>query len=349
MRAFAISYGHIHGYFSIVVCIFGIISNILNIVVLTRKHMSSPTNFILTALAIADMLTMSTYPIMAVYLYIISRPDCEGTNHTKEWMYFILFHNLFIITCHNMAMWLTVALAVFRYIFVCQHARAMTMCSMQRARMAVLIIVVATIMICIPNYLMYTVIDLASEQNNTASCYWIIGSYIALNNPSYEQFVRWLFGVVIKILPCILLTVLSTLIIIAMHHAKKRRSRLLGMVKRASDHDHASSEHNRTTMMLVTVVLFFVITELPQGILALISAVNKEFWDKVYVNLGDLMDILVLINSAVNFILYCIMSQQFRNTFKSLFVGSYFRPFFHKNSSQNGTHYSMVKTDTTQV
>ncbi|ESO95643.1 hypothetical protein LOTGIDRAFT_160192 [Lottia gigantea] len=348
MVQFAITYGNIHGYFSIVVCIFGIISNILNIVVLTRKHMSSPTNYILTALAIADMLTMSTYPIMACYLYIISRPDCDGTNHSKEWMYFILFHNLFIVTCHNMAMWLTVSLAVFRYIFVCQHAMAMVMCSLARARVTVMAIVGATILICLPNYLMYTVIDYG-KSNNMTSCFWVVSSEIAVRYPAYEMFVRWLFGVVIKILPCILLTVLSTLIIIAMHEAKKRRSRLLGMVNRASDHDNASSEHNRTTMMLVLVVLTFVITELPQGILALISAVNTDFFSRVYVNLGDLMDLLVLINSAVNFILYCIMSQQFRNTFKSLFVGKYFRPFFNKNPSQNGTSYTMVKTETTQV
>lgn len=34
---------------------------------------------------------------------------------------------------------------------------------------------------------------------------------------------------------------------------------------------------------------------------------------------GDLMDILALINSAINFILYCAMSLQFRETFKILF------------------------------
>lgn len=62
-----------HGYFALVVCVFGIISNILNIIVLTRKHMHSPVNFILAALAIADILTMTPYPAMAVYLYILNK------------------------------------------------------------------------------------------------------------------------------------------------------------------------------------------------------------------------------------------------------------------------------------
>lgn len=34
---------------------------------------------------------------------------------------------------------------------------------------------------------------------------------------------------------------------------------------------------------------------------------------------GDFMDILALLNSAINFILYCSMSRQFRTTFTILF------------------------------
>jgi len=350
IELFGQSYQKIHGYFSVIVCVFGIVSNVLNIIVLTRKHMKSPTNFILTALAIADMLTMSTYPIMAIYLYIITSPDCVTPQHTRGWMYFILFHNLFIVTCHNMAMWLTVTLAVFRYIFVCQHAMAVRLCSMARAKLTVAVVVVATVVSCVPNYFVYRVHDIGPSMDRNVSCFWIVQSQLADTNPTYEQFVRWLFGVVIKILPCVLMAFLSTLLIIAMQQAKKRRARLLNKVSRIVAHDHQSSEHHRPPMMLVGVVICFIVTEVPQGVLAWISAVNTDFWSDVYIHLGDLMDILVLVNSAVNFILYCIMSQQFRNTFKSLFACDTL-PFNldRKVSKSNGTEYSMVKTETTNV
>ena len=46
---FSQKYRGVHGYISLIVCIFGIVTNILNIVVLTRKEMnSSPINRILT-------------------------------------------------------------------------------------------------------------------------------------------------------------------------------------------------------------------------------------------------------------------------------------------------------------
>ena len=62
------------------------------------------------------------------------------------------------------------------------------------------------------------------------------------------------------------------------------------------------------------------------------------------------VNILMYTNNAVNFILYCIMSQQFRNTFKSLFACDTL-PFNldRKVSKSNGTEYSMVKTETTNV
>jgi len=73
--------------------------------------------------------------------------------------------------------------------------------------------------------------------------------------------------------------------------------------------------------MLVAVVLCFVAAELPQGVLAFLSGVDDRIFDEVYVPLGDVFDVAVLINSAVNFVLYCSMSRQFRQTFGQLFLG----------------------------
>lgn len=77
---------------------------------------------------------------------------------------------------------------------------------------------------------------------------------------------------------------------------------------------------DRTTNILIAVLTLFIITELPQGILGLLSVIlGKKFFKTCYASLGDLMDILALFNGAVNFILYCTMSKQFRKTFGQLF------------------------------
>jgi hypothetical protein len=62
------------------------------------------------------------------------------------------------------------------------------------------------------------------------------------------------------------------------------------------------------------------LTELPQGILILLSATVKDFYKSVYVPLGDLMDFIALVNNAINFVLYCSMSQQFRSRFLQMYL-----------------------------
>lgn len=82
----------------------------------------------------------------------------------------------------------------------------------------------------------------------------------------------------------------------------------------------AERRADRTTRMLVAVLLLFLITEIPQGVLGLMSAlIGWCFFKDCYHRFGEIMDILALFNGAVNFILYCSMSRQFRTTFSQLF------------------------------
>lgn len=64
-------------------------------------------------------------------------------------------NNSFIITSHTVSVWLTVTLAVFRYIAVCHHAIARRICTLHRARVAAACIVVAAVVVCLPTYLTY--------------------------------------------------------------------------------------------------------------------------------------------------------------------------------------------------
>ena len=76
---------------------------------------------------------------------------------------------------------------------------------------------------------------------------------------------------------------------------------------------------DRTSLMLFIVCFLFFIAEFPQAILIFISILSETFYYEVYKPLGDLMDISVMINYLINFILYCSMSKEFRKTFSSYF------------------------------
>lgn len=64
------AYRQAHGYVSLVVCVFGSVANLLNIAVLTRREMASPTNAVLTGLAVADLLVMLEYIPFACHMYL---------------------------------------------------------------------------------------------------------------------------------------------------------------------------------------------------------------------------------------------------------------------------------------
>lgn len=153
----------------------------------------------------------------------------------------------------------------------------------------------------------------------------------------------WVYSVVIKIIPCVALTVLSLRLICALLEAKRRRAKLTGSGRKSADKERQT---DRTTRMLLAVLLLFLITEFPQGILGLLTLMlGKRFFQDCYQNMGEVMDMLALVNSAINFILYCVMSRQFRNTFSLLFLPSW----ISKAESQALSHGNPTTTQVTQV
>ena len=128
---------------------------------------------------------------------------------------------------------------------------------------------------------------------------------------------NWIQAILIKLLPCFMLTTLTILLIHAMHKAYRKRMLLKSQGRKAESDQHG--EHNRTTGMLLAVVVLFTITELPQGIITLMTIFIDCLRPVVYDPLGDLLDAMALINNSVNFVLYCSMSKQFRDTFMAIF------------------------------
>lgn len=81
-----------------------------------------------------------------------------------------------------------------------------------------------------------------------------------------------------------------------------------------------SRRTDRTSKMLMAVLLLFLLTEFPQGIMHFLTGWYGPSFFKCYYNTwAEVWDMLALINSAINFILYCFMSKQFRTQFRLSF------------------------------
>uniref|UniRef100_A0A8R1DPY8 G_PROTEIN_RECEP_F1_2 domain-containing protein n=1 Tax=Caenorhabditis japonica TaxID=281687 RepID=A0A8R1DPY8_CAEJA len=74
-------------------------------------------------------------------------------------------------------------------------------------------------------------------------------------------------------------------------------------------------QHQRTTNMILTIMVLFIIVELPQGVLAVLSTVSSI---TLIYELGDLTELFTLLTSIIIFTLLCSMNGKIRSAFKEL-------------------------------
>ncbi|XP_063982124.1 G-protein coupled receptor dmsr-1 [Diachasmimorpha longicaudata] len=326
IRQLALSYRLYHGYVALIVCLFGTVANILNIVVLTRKDMAmAPINRILTGLATADMLVMIEYIPFAVYEYLLLP---EHQRFPYYGAVFVLFHMHFAQLMHTISIALTLSLALWRYIAIRFPQYNHAWCTASRCRLALWCSFITPMFACAPSFLVFQIHKQPVIEHGKEEILYYVDAASYSGKGVLYQLNFWVLAVVVKLLPCLILTVISCWLIKALYKAKGRKQVLRGYNTCTATTNGAPSRRpskserraDRTTRMLVAVLLLFLVTEIPQGILGLLSGILGDcFFRNCYHNFGEIMDILALLNGAINFILYCSMSRQFRMTFGQLF------------------------------
>lgn len=353
---FYCSFGSFHYRLSLCVCIFGVVTNVLNFIVLTRKDLRTHINFILAALAISDFLVMVIYiPYSADYGFNMKS---KYERLTFSYAFYVFIHALLSQTAHTVSIFLTIMLALWRYIAVCLPNKKNFV--MKQTIPAIILSYIISPIISIPIYmslnikefnvtLNYNESETSSEQNLTIYKVW--PSELA---EQHQMMYLWIYSVIIKLLPCIALTYLSLQLIHALYEAKKRKEKLTGNI--SIKLLRKKKQADRTTKMLIAVLLLFLVTEIPQGIMGLFSALlHKDFYHHCYQKMGkkkcclykqinyravcisstgDFFDFLALINSSINFILYCTMSRQFRTTFANIFLPKCLKQRFSRTSDR---------------
>ena len=312
-------YGNWHGYITLMICAIGIPLNLVNVTVLTRKNMQTPINCILTWLAVSDIATMISYVPFSVHFYIEhSSNSISATKNSLGWMKFLMVYLNFSATTHTISIWLGVALAILRHRHIQSPAKGnlTRIRRLIRARLAVCAIVVCSVLVLIPNYVSYSLEEVQYGENTSVYIFesWFLGTR---NVKPIVLINLFLYSIVAKLVPCVLIIVYGGLLVRTLNNKLRIKRRRLS--ENGVGHVQRNIDTSRTTVMLLIVIVLFLITELPQGVLILCCIFLEGFFDNVYVPLGDFMDIIALVNSGINFVLYCTMSQEFRKTFVRLF------------------------------
>eukprot|EP00090_Calanus_glacialis_P019990 TRINITY_DN30708_c0_g1_i4.p1 TRINITY_DN30708_c0_g1~~TRINITY_DN30708_c0_g1_i4.p1 ORF type:complete len:460 (-),score=70.44 TRINITY_DN30708_c0_g1_i4:402-1781(-) len=338
-----------------ILTIITMISNTIIIIILSRPGMQSPTNCVLLSMAVCDLITILIPTPWYIYLYTL------GHYEDAEWSTVSCFlYDLLSVTVpqifHTASNWLTLALAVQRYIYVCHAAVAKQWCTLARSRMFVFVVLGFAVTYMMPRVFdrTYDVIHEASPSSSFVSereiCLVHFSSWaFKIVNIYFISF--WWFRVVfVQIFPCISLVILNILLFSAMRRAEQRRRRLTinktnnnfkkggsrptrsnTIARRMSifgfskeSRDRRQRDANNTTMMLIVVIAVFLAVELPLSCITALHTISSsvvEFLDyRLVGNIILFINVIICLSYPLNFAIYCGMSRQFRTTFRSLFL-----------------------------
>ncbi|PAV70440.1 hypothetical protein WR25_18944 [Diploscapter pachys] len=329
---FSMYYDEIHIPLSIFICIFGFISNIINIIVLTRKRMRTPINILLTGLSAAQWLLATNY----LFFLILEnyRTQCYEIFWSKTMTYYRLVNVNLNVVFHTTAFMTTIVVAVFRYCALKYPIQASRhLYKSQLAVVANITVWIIVPIICAPVFFSSKVIQI---DHSSVLCQGNKTMSSPLYNIDFQasqkmvSVVFWMFGIVLKVIPSFLLTVLLIALIRSLNSVERRRNKWKreqsgnGNVKLTGSQKKAKNKfasRPRTTRMLVIILLLCVIVEFPNGLLNLCVAIyGDDFGVRIYNPLGNLMEMMTLLYSSVSFILYCTMSNDFLTTFRILFL-----------------------------
>lgn len=211
---------NLHGYASLMICVAGSVANLLNILVLTRKDMISPTNVVLTGLAIADLAVLLEYIPYSSHTYLRPKSHSVKDRYTYGWAMLVLWHSNFSQVFHTISIWLTVVLAVWRYIAVAYPQKNRDWCNMETTYVAVIAGYILCPLLCVPVFLSFNVMPVVEllddggfqTKNHTigtnTTVYVVTMSEIVKQN-FLKDLNFLIYSVLFKLTPSVALTVLS--------------------------------------------------------------------------------------------------------------------------------------------
>lgn len=281
----------------------GILGNILSMVILSRPQMRSSINYLLIGLARCDTILILTsmllFGIPTIYPY---------TGYLFFYYYYIfprISPYIFpIAMCAQTAsIYLTFTVTLERFVAVCHPLRARALCTYGRAKLYVIGCCVFAVLYNMPRFLEVNVQEYQYDEVTFVYC--VAASELRSNAEYIKIYIHWLYLIFMYILPFINLAILNALIYNQVRKANRERQRLSRTEKR---------EIGLATMLLCVVFVFFLC-----NVLAMITNILEAFYDTINDYLVTTSNLLVTINSSVNFIIYVIFGEKFKRIFLLLF------------------------------
>ncbi|XP_030405465.1 thyrotropin-releasing hormone receptor isoform X2 [Gopherus evgoodei] len=302
----------------LLICGLGIVGNIMVVLVVLRtKHMRTPTNCYLVSLAVADLMVLVA----------------AGLPNITESLYGSWVYGYMGCLCITYLQYLGInasscsitAFTVERYIAICHPIKAQFLCTFSRAKKIIIFVWTFTSIYCTLWFFLLDLNTVVYKDTIVVSCgYKVSRSY-------YSPIYMMDFGI-FYVVPMILATVLYGLIarILFLNPIPSDPKENPKIRKNNSTHQNKTMNSKMTnrgfsstiasrrqvTKMLAVVVILFAFLWMPYRTLVVVNSFLsnpfQENWFLLFCR------ICIYLNSAINPVIYNLMSQKFRASFKKL-------------------------------
>uniref|UniRef100_A0A914BZG7 G-protein coupled receptors family 1 profile domain-containing protein n=1 Tax=Acrobeloides nanus TaxID=290746 RepID=A0A914BZG7_9BILA len=279
-----------------IIGLMGLMGNAISGFIYSRKLMRSSMNMYLAALAISD----TTIIITAFFLFFLE--SLRRRNATLSKLFAILSPITFPLglTAQTLSVYFTIAAALDCFVLVfASDVIKQRFCTRRTAKWMISCIIVLASIFNSPHLFEIYVISCWSIPYSQ-QLFDVCPSALRQNQAYFTIYYAYLYTIFMAVGPMVLLVVLNTAIIIVM---------------RQSYTSAAVNSSNRTdsdVFTLVLVVCLFVTC----NILPLTVNFLELLFDLINTYLIDLSNLMVVLNSSCNFLIYYAFGSQFRRTLK---------------------------------
>lgn len=311
-----------------IICILGFMGNVFSFLVLVKDQASPVASFLLQTVAIAD----NCFLVLWMIHYSVRQYHTYFTNSTSVALIYIRMYTFPILYMAQMeTIWLTVVIAMNRFMAVCLPYRAPHLCTIYNVYKEVVIVTIFSIVYNIPKCFERYIVT----SSNSTTVTW---NYTELGkNTTYRTVYNdAMYYIFTFILPLMILMFINTKVIIAYQALRKRKKR---MTTRRQQND------NNITLVMIIVVVVFMVCQAPARLVQMIYAYSFNTCTEAAFFLIHISNTFEVLNSSVNFVIYAIFRKRFCDVLLDNFCCGPLKKYSRKNSTKSLTTEGMALSE----
>ncbi|CAJ0560357.1 unnamed protein product, partial [Mesorhabditis spiculigera] len=236
----------LYGYLMPLVVALTVATNSFIVVVLSHKYLRTPTNFVLLAMAVSELLTGVCCIPWFLYYYTFGGYHTDAESGLPSiWCQLIPFMASFFPSIfHATAIYLTVYLAIQRYVYICIPTLVRRFCTIKYSKKVLIFIWIFSTLIYAPealaNYHQSKVVKNIFTGQISRQCYRTQSGFLLWIGPNlYYKVFYTIQTVLVHSGPCLLLVIFTWKLVSAIREADKRH---LHLMKKVPNHRKQDDE-----------------------------------------------------------------------------------------------------------